>query len=117
MKKYFFYILWVLTSLQMTYAANDAWLLWDSLTTEQLRNWDIHTKDIPNVIKWAINFWMWIAWTIAVIFIILWAFKILFWSLEQDKTKWKDTIIMAIFWFAIASLAWFIIRLVIDNLG
>lgn len=117
MKKYFFYILWLLTSIQTSFASDDAWLLWDSLTTKQLREWDIHTSDIPWVIKGAINFWMWIAWTIAVIFIILWAFKILFWSLEQDKTKWKDTIIMAIFWFAIASLAWFIIRLVIDNLG
>ncbi len=116
MKKYFYYLVWIFSSMQ-TALANDAWLLWDSISQEELRKWDIHTDDIPNIIKWAIDFWMWIAWTIAVIFIILWAFKILFWSLEQDKTKWKDTIIMAIFWFAIASLAWFIIRLVIDNLG
>jgi type IV secretory pathway VirB2 component (pilin) len=56
-----------------------------------------------------------IAGTIAIIFIIIWAYKILFGSLEQDKTKWKDTIIMALSWFAIASLAWFIIKLIIDN--
>jgi type IV secretory pathway VirB2 component (pilin) len=56
-----------------------------------------------------------IAGTVAIIFIIIWAYKILFGSLEQDKTKWKDTIIMALSGFAIASLAWFIIKFIIDN--
>jgi len=116
MKKAFYSIIWFILSLNYV-IANDAWLLWESLSEKELREWDIHVEDIPNIIKWAIDFAMSIAWTIAVIFIIVWAYKILFGSLEQDKTKWKDTIIMAIFWFAIASLAWFIIKLVLSNFG
>jgi len=74
-------------------------------------------EDIPNILKWAIDFFMWIAWTIAIIFIIIWAYQILFGSLEQDKTKWKNTIIMALWGFAIASLAWLIIKFLLENLS
>ena len=119
MKKIFYTFMWYILSLQLTFA--DWWILWNfSWTWDEtdvaLKNWNIHIDDIPVIIKGAINFFIWIAWTIAVIFIIIWAYKILLGSLEQDKTKWKDTIIMAIGWFAIASLAWFIIKLLIDNL-
>lgn len=118
MKNLLFYIMWIIFSLKFTYA--DWWVLWDFKeweTESAIRKWEIHIDDIPNIIKWAIDFLMWIAWTIAIIFVIVWAYKILFGSLENDKTKWKDTIIMAIIWFSIASLAWFIIKLVIDNFG
>lgn len=116
MKNIFFFIMWVIISFQQT-LANDAWLLWDSLSNDQLRKWNIHLDDIPLIIKWAIDFWISIAWTISIIFIIIWAYQILFWSIEQDKSKWKNTIVMAIWWFIIASLAWFIIKLIIDNLS
>lgn len=116
MKNTFFTLIWIISSIQYTFA-NDAWILGNSLSKDQLREWDIHVDDIPKIIKWAIDFAMWIAWTIAVIFIIIWAYQILFWSIEQDKSKWKNTIIMAIMWFAIASLSWFIIKLIIDNLS
>ncbi len=120
MKKIIYIILAYITSIQFLYA--DWWILWDfkgsaDETEKALRTWNIHTEDIPNIMKWAIDFLMQIAWTIAIIFIIVWAYKILFGSLEQDKTKWKDTIIMALFGFAIASLAWFIIKFIIDNLS
>lgn len=117
MTKIFYTIMWLILSYHATFA--DWGILWDfkwEKTEETIRTWNIHLEDIPVMIKWAINFFMWIAWTIAIIFIIIWAYKILFGSLEQDKTKWKDTIIMALVWFAIASLAWFIIKLIIDNL-
>lgn len=118
MKKIFLYILWFIYSINYKlYASNDAWILWNEISQSDLRTWDIHTEDIPNIIKWAIDFWMSIAWTIAVIFVIIWAYQILFGSIEQDKSKWKNTVVMAIVWFAIASLAWFIIKLIIDNLG
>lgn len=91
----------------------DNWAIWD--WPWNLRTWDVHLVDIPNMIRNAIDFFMWFAWFIAIIFVIIWAYKILFWSLQQDKTKWKDTIIMALGWFAIAILAWFIVKLVIDN--
>jgi hypothetical protein len=114
-------LLWFLLSLQLSFA--DGWFLWNfrdddpEKTETALRNGDIVLKDIPNILKWAIDFFITIAGTIAIIFIIIWSYKILFGSLEGDQTKWKDTIIMAISWFAIASLAWFIVKLIIDNLS
>lgn len=129
MKKYFFILISYIISIKFTYAADGGILgnfaeertwtdITDFKTTETaLRNWDIHTGDIPIIITWAINFFMGIAGTIAIIFVIVWAYKILFWALSQDKTKWKDTIIMALTGFAIASLSWFIIRMIIDNLS
>lgn len=118
MTRIFYTFIWYLFSLQLTFA--DGWVLWNfrwDETEKALRNWYIRLEDIPNMIQSAINFFMWIAWTVAIIFIIIWAYKILFGSLESDKSKWKETIIMALSWFAIASLAWFIIKLIIDNLG
>jgi len=60
---------------------------------------------------------MGIAGTISVIFIIIGAYKILFGSLQQDKTKGRDTIIMALGGFALAALAWFIIKVILANLS
>ena len=126
MKNIIYSILAYTATIQIALAEWDGWILWDfaesrdwgnTSTTNALRTWDIHIDDIPVMIQWAINFFMGIAWTVAIIFIIIWAYKILFGSLEQDKTKWKDTIIMAIGWFALASLAWFIIKMIIDNLS
>ena len=118
--KLFYTLAWLILSFQASFA--DWWILWDfrndpTDTEKAIRTWDIHLDDIPNMITSAINFFMWIAWTIAIIFVIIWAYKILFGSLEQDKTKWKDTIIMALGWFAIAALAWFIIKLIVENLS
>lgn len=124
MNKLFYTILWYILSLNLTFA--DGWVLWNfrwtwtwaaDETAKALREWDIHMEDIPNILKWAIDFFMWIAWTIAIIFIIIWAYQILFGSLEQDKTKWKNTIIMALWGFAIASLAWLIIKFLLENLS
>ena len=118
MKKAFFFLLIYITNIQLVAAEWNSWILWDfdwPETAKSIRNWDIHASDIPEIIKWAIDFFMWLAWTIAVIFVIVWAYKILFWSLEQDKTKWKDTIFMALWGFALAALSWFIVKLIIDN--
>ncbi len=59
---------------------------------------------------------MGIAGTIAVLFIIIGAYKLLLGSTSQDSSKGKDTIFMAITGFVIASLAWLIIRTIIDNI-
>jgi len=120
LRKVIFILISYITTLSLTFA--DWWPLWNfrwswAETQTAIRTWDIHTSDIPVIIKGAIDFFMSLAWTIAIIFIIVWAYKILFWSLEQDKTKWKDTIFMALWWFAIAALSWFIIKLIIDNLS
>ena len=126
MNKIFYTFIWYILSLQIALA--DWGILWDfktgtgkqtntEATEKALKNWDIHLEDIPVMMRWAIDLLINIAWTVAIIFVIIWAYKILFGSLEQDKTKWKDTIIMALGWFAIASLAWFIIKIIIDNLS
>ena len=118
MKKYIALAIAWIANIQNTYAAEDLWLFWsDSSCVKQsdMRTWNIHIDNIPCMIQWAINFFLWIAGTIAVIFVIIWAYKILFGSLSQDKTKWKETIFMALAGFALAALAWKIIQLVIDN--
>lgn len=119
-KQIIYILVWYFSVFNTSFA--DWWILWDfkndpKETEKAIRNWDIHLEDIPVMIRWAIDFLMTVAWTIAIIFIIVWAYKILFGSLEQDKTKWKDTIIMALLWFALASSAWFIVKLILDNLS
>lgn len=113
MKKYINIILTlILLIISKTSFAVDWGILWN---WSDLRNWEISFWDIPDIITNAISFLMLFAATISVIFIIIWAYKILFGSISQDKTKWRDTILMAIWGFIIASLAWFIIKLVLDN--
>ena len=97
--------------------AADWGFLWNNIIWRKLKDWEVWFGDIPNMITYAIDFFMWIAATISVIFIIIWAYKILFGSISQDKTKWRDTILMAIWGFIIASLAWFIIKIILDNFG
>jgi len=118
--KIFFTIIWIILSTHATFAAWESHIFWwlsSSRETDydKLRNWNITTDDIPNIITWAINFLMWFAGTIAIIFIIIGWYKIALWSLEQDKTKGKETIFMALSWFAVAAMAFVIIKLIIDN--
>lgn len=111
MKKICFLLIAFLASVHQTSAADNIL----GISNSRLREGNIHANDIPGIISSAINFFMSIAGTIAVIFIIIGAYKILFGSLQQDKTKWKDTIIMALGWFALAALAWMIIKVIVDN--
>lgn len=111
-----------LFALNLELALADWWLFWDfkwssSASEKALRTGDIHTEDIPNMIRGAIDFFLGIAWTISIIFIIIWAYQLLMWSMESDSKTWKKTIAMAIGWFAIAALAWVMIWFVIDNLS
>jgi len=124
-------ILWLffilITNINFASAENNRWLLewieakqvWkDMMTwTDRIRTWEIQLSDIPNVIHAMINIFIWIAWTVSVLFVIIWAYKILFGSFENDHTKWRDTIVMAITGFAISVLAWFIVRFIFDNFG
>ena len=113
MKKRLFLLPLSLISMHQTFSANDNIL---GISDTRLRDGDVHIDDIPVAIWSAIDFFMSIAWTIAVIFVIIWAYKILFWSIQQDKTKWRDTIIMALWGFALAALSWMIIKVIISNL-
>ena len=120
---YIYYsILWMIINFEIivsTFASDAWWIFWAEkdtwLSTDDVRKWNIHIDDIPKIIRSTIDLLLEISWTIAIIFIIVWAYKILFGSLTSEKTKWKDTIIMALIWFGIAALAWFIIKFIIDN--
>lgn len=114
MKKIFYTLVFYFFIINKT-LASDAWILSGWTTAEKLRKWEVNIDDIPNMISWATNILIWVAWTIAVIFIIVWGYKYLFWSLEGNIDKWKDTIYMALVWFAISALAYFIIKFIIDN--
>ena len=111
---------YLITTNIQTYAVWN-WLLWWvwtwSTATDKIKEWDIHFDDIPNIIKYIIDAFLWIAWTIAVLFVIVWAYKLLFGSLSSDHTKWRETIIMALSGFAISALAWFIVKFIFNNFG
>lgn len=113
MKRIFVIIMSYFWAYQSVFSADN--ILW--LSNDKIRNGDINIDDIPLVIKSAINFFLGIAGTVAVVFVIIWAYKILFGSLQQDKSKWRDTIVAALWWFALATLSWLIVRFIIDNLS
>ncbi len=99
------------------YASGDPWVLggiWES-AVEKIRTWDIHSEDIPKILQWATDYLMWFAATIAIIFIIIWAYKVAIWSLSGDKSEWKKTIFLALWGFVLASVSWLILKLIIDN--
>ena len=111
-------------SIKWVSAADDAGILWwvgiwwsgeQCVTWVQLRNWDIHLEDIPCMLKWMIDIFMWFAATIAVIFIIIWAYQILYGSIEWNKTKGKETIMMALGGFALAAFSWVIVKFILNN--
>ncbi len=87
------------------------------ISDDKLRSWDVHLSDIPLALRAAIDFFMAIAGTISVIFIIIWAYRILFGSAQQDKTKGRDTIFAALTWLALAALAWTIVKVILANLS
>lgn len=113
MKYLLFIFIAQLSLISHGYAANKDNIL--GLSERKIREGNIHVDDIPDIISSAINFFMGIAWTIAVIFVIIGAYKILLGSLQQDKTKWKDTIIMALWGFALAALAGVIVKVIVAN--
>lgn len=115
MKHLFYIFLAASIGTEQIFAAESSNILW--ISDSNLRNWDVDIADIPVAINSLIDFFMSIAGTIAVIFVIIWAYKILFGSIQQDKTKGRDTIIMALSWFALAALAWVIIKAILANLA
>ena len=112
-----YFIIFLLFSLHSQIYATDAWILWWwwAIWKEKIRNWDFHTNDIPIVLKWAIDYLLFFAGTISLIFVIVWAYRIALWTLEWDKSKWKETIYYALAWFVLASCSWLIMKLIIDN--
>lgn len=116
MRKLFFVLIAFLSNFY-TKTFADTWIFWSCVDQNQIRTWDIHIETIPCVIRTSIDFFMWIAWTISIIFIIIWAYQMLFWSLQKDVTKWRNTIIYSLAWFALAACSWLIIKFILDNFG
>ena len=114
MKKIVYFILLFFVTKSTTFASLSWFLCIDSST---MRNWYLTWKHIPTAISCATNYFMTIAWTISVIFIIIWAYQILFSSTSWSNQKWKETIIWAIIWFVIAAMAYVIVKFIIDNLS
>ncbi len=107
-----------LYSTQIYTFARDKWILeWIQWNVENLRTWNLTIDDIAGALKWMIDIFLSLAWTIAVIFVIIWAYKLLWWSTTWDTSKWRETIVMALTGFAISVLAWFIVKLIFDNFG
>jgi hypothetical protein len=119
MKKIYFIIFTIILNLNSkVFAANaDTWIFWNCKTKTEIRNGDVDITTIPCVIDGLIDLFMWMAWTIAIVFIIIGAYQMLFWSLAKDNSKWKSTIIYAISGFVLASFSWLIIKFVLDNFG
>lgn len=115
MKK-FIYILFILILNINSQTFADTWVFWSCLSESDIKSWDkITLKTIPCMITELIDVFLWIAWTVAIIFIIIWAYQMLFGSLAKDNAKWKQTIIYAISWFVLASFSWLIIKFILDN--
>ncbi len=116
MKKTFLTIFTLLLNLNLKVFADNAWIFRGCLTALDLREWnEVDIDTIPCVINNAIDYFMGIAWTISVIFVIIGAYQMLFWSLAKDNSKWKTTIIYAISWFVLAAFSWAIIKFIFDN--
>lgn len=115
MKKIFYVIFWSIISINSSVFADDSWVFWSCRTESQIRNWDINIDTIPCLINQLIDVLMGIAWTVSVVFIIIGAYQMLFWSFWKDNSKWKATITYAITWFVLASFSWLIIKFILDN--
>lgn len=74
MKKIFLFAVIYLSYFQGVFAADN----YLGISNSRLKNGNVHLDDIPNAIRSAIDFLMGIAGTIAVIFVIIGAYKILF---------------------------------------
>lgn len=121
MKKIFYTLFGMLLLFEHQVFAWDTWvfvwLTWSNNMSalERIRKWDIRSDDIPGILQWATNYLMWFAGTIAIIFIIIWAYKIAFWGISWDKSDGKKTVFLALWWFALASVSWLILKIIIDN--
>mgnify|MGYP003420489174 CR=1 FL=1 len=95
-----------------------SWVTWSwasQADVAKLRNWNFTIDDVPKVIMIVTQYLMWIAWTISVIFIILWAYQMMVWSLNWEKAKWKNTVGLAASWFVLSALSLVILKTIIDN--
>ncbi|MDC0506157.1 hypothetical protein OAN96_01030 [Candidatus Gracilibacteria bacterium] len=116
MKKIFYTLLCSTALMYSSVFADTGVLGGAGITKEKIRRGDLHLTDIGPILKHAIDWIMGFAGTIAVIAIIIGAYKILFGSVsEGDTKKGKEYVAGALIGFGIAALAWFFVKLIIDN--
>jgi len=122
MKILFFRALWVFLlfwNTVSTYASGPANILTDDddESIEKLRRWTFNIDDIPNILKNAAEYLLGFAGTVAMIFIIIGAYQWGWWSVTSDVSSGKKKVGMAIAGFALASLSWWLVTFVADNLA
>lgn len=94
------------------------WISWkDSVEkVQKLRNGNVWFWDIPGIIIYVLEYILWISATLFMLMMIVWAFKLMMWSISAEKNKWKDAIKWGIIWFIITASSWWLMRLIIANL-
>ncbi len=118
MKKIHFILFGIFLSWNSLAAAPNTWLLgWCDKTEQAIREWNIHFADFACLIRYMIDFFLYFAATIALIFVIIWAYQVAFGALSDNKTQWKDTILMALWGLALAALAWVIVKFILENIS
>lgn len=114
--KLFRYILFlsISTLTHVSFADNIIWI-----EDSKLKKWNITLSDIPKAIQSATTFILWLAATIAVVMIIVWALKYSLGSVSWSSPNKQNAVNTITFWilgFVLSISAWFIINLVIANL-
>lgn len=107
-----FGFIWYISSTYTTLASGG---ILQGVSTEDIRRGNIGLEDIPKIIQWAIDYIMGFAASVAIIFIIIWSYKIAFGAVEWDKSKGKKTIALALGGLTLASLSWLILKTIVDN--
>ncbi|MGE4443661.1 MAG: hypothetical protein AB7E37_01545 [Candidatus Altimarinota bacterium] len=115
MKKIKYIIFGILLSFHANLYAGDTGVLEGVGSVEKIRRGEISSQDIPKILQGATDYLMGFAATIAIIFIIIGAYKVALGSLSGDKSDGKKTIFLALGGFVLASVSWLILKLVIDN--
>lgn len=117
MRKFFLVFVSIVLNFNSKIFADDVWFFEGcSLSQNDIKAWNKITIDtIPCMLSELVDVFMWIAWSVAIIFIIVGSYQMLFWSLAKDNAKWKSTIIFAITWFVLAAFSWLIVRFILDN--
>lgn len=112
MKKFFYTVLsFFLVNIANATADTYVWL-----NKADLRDGNVSFWDIPKMVNALSSWLLWISATVAMVMIIIWAYKIALWSLNNQVQKWKEAITMGIVGLVVAVSAWFIINVIISNL-
>lgn len=96
--------------------ATDCGIIGGSTVGDKCKTGEWSFEDIPKVISYATNVLLGFTGTISMIAIIFGGYKYAIGSSQGDTTKGKEAIIYGIVGFIVSALAWFIVRLVLDNL-